>query len=197
MTHRWNWVALCAAFAVLSLAAWPFHREALDWQPALAATQPWRAVTAAFVHWTPTHLAANLAGCAVLALLGWRAALGKRETLAGLIALPLTQAGLLLRPDLRHYAGLSGALHALVAIAALTLLARGGRERLVGAGIALGLVAKLALEAPLGPALRTTPGFDFPVAPFAHFSGALAGAIAWGLTMRHSKNTPKRPSHGT
>jgi rhomboid family GlyGly-CTERM serine protease len=169
----------------------------LDWQPSLAASQPWRAVTSAFVHWTPLHLAANLAGCAVLALLGWRAALGPREALAGLIALPLTQAGLLLRPDLLRYAGLSGALHALVAIAGLALLARGGRERLVGVGIALGLVAKLVLEAPLGPALRAAPGFDFPVAPFAHFSGALAGAIAWGLTMRHSKNTPKRPSHGT
>ena len=66
------WLSLCAAFAVLSLLAWPLPREALDWQPGLVAAQPWRAVTAAFVHWTPIHLAANLAGCAVIALLGWR-----------------------------------------------------------------------------------------------------------------------------
>ena len=183
------WLTLCAALAVLSLLAWPLPREALDWQPARIASQPWRAVTAAFVHWTPIHLAANLAGCAVLALLGWRARLGRREALAGLIALPLTQLGLWLRPELLHYAGLSGVLHALVAIAALSLLQRGGRERLIGAGILLGLALKLALEQPFGPVLRATPGFDFPVAPLAHLSGALAGAMAWGLTMRRSKKT--------
>ncbi|HEY0955277.1 MAG TPA: hypothetical protein VGE36_11000, partial [Roseateles sp.] len=66
-------MTLCAALAALCLLAWPLPREALDWQPALFATQPWRAVSAAFVHWTPVHLAANLAGCAVIALLGWRA----------------------------------------------------------------------------------------------------------------------------
>jgi rhomboid family GlyGly-CTERM serine protease len=180
---------LCAALAALSLSAWPLPREALDWQPGLLASQPWRALTAAFVHWTALHLAANLAGCAVLALLGWRAALGPREALAALIALPLTQLGLLLRPGLLHYAGLSGELHALVAIAALALVARGGRERLIGAAIVLGLIIKLALEQPLGPVLRDTPGFDFPVAPFAHLTGTVAGALAWRLTMHRSERT--------
>ncbi|MEO6278946.1 rhombosortase [Roseateles sp.] len=196
MTYRLSWLLLCASFAALSLIAWPLPREALDWQPALIAPQPWRALTAAFVHWTPIHLAANLAGCAVLALLGHRAQLGKRETLAAVIALPLTQFGLLLRADLDRYAGLSGELHALAAIAALTLISRAGRERLIGAAIALGLIAKLALEHPLGPALRATEGFDFPVAPFAHLSGALAGLIAWSLTMRSYPKSPRNP-HGT
>ncbi|MFG6464600.1 rhombosortase [Roseateles sp. DXS20W] len=168
----------------MSAIAWPFPREALDWQPTLIATQPWRAVTAAFVHLTPLHLAANLAGCVVLALLGHRAALGRRETMAALIALPLTQLALLLRPDLLRYAGLSGALHALVAIAALTLLMRRSRDHLVGAAILAGLAVKLMLEHPLGPALRATPGFDFAVAPFAHLTGAAAGALAWLLTFR-------------
>ena len=179
---------LCAALAALSLLAWPLPREALDWQPALIASEPWRAVTAAFVHWTPIHLAANLAGSAVLALLGWRAGLGAREALAGLIALPLTQLGLLLRPELQHYAGLSGELHALASIAALALFTRRSRDHFIGAAIVIGLVIKLALEHPLGPVLRETAGFDFPVAPFAHLSGALAGALAWRLTFR---TTPK------
>jgi len=184
MTRTSSWLTLCAAFAALSLLAWPLPREPLDWQPALAATQPWRALTAAFIHWTPIHLAANLSGCAVIALLGWRAQLGRREAIAGLIALPLTQLALLLRPELLHYAGLSGALHALVAIAALTLLTRPSRERWIGAAILIGLAIKLAMEQPLGPVLRATPGFDFPVAPFAHLTGALAGALAWRLTFR-------------
>lgn len=187
---------LCAALAALSLLAWPLPREALDWRPELAASQPWRAATAAFVHWTPLHLGANLAGCAVLALLGWRGGLGAREALAALVALPLTQLGLLLRPELARYAGLSGELHALAAIAALTLFTRCDRDRVVGAALAVGLVVKLALEHPFGPVLRDTPGFDFAVAPFAHFTGVLAGALAWGLTMRRSDQTPRTP-HGT
>ncbi|MFG6412766.1 rhombosortase [Roseateles sp. DC23W] len=190
------WPAFCLVLALLSLLAWPWPREALDWQPALAATQPWRAVSAAFVHWTPTHLAANLAGCAVLALLGWRALLGPRQVVAGLAALPLTQLGLLLRPELQRYAGLSGELHALAAIAALALLRRGGRERAIGSAIAAGLLVKLVLEAPLGPVLRATPGFDFAVAPFAHLCGAGAGLIAGALTMERL-SSPTRTPHGT
>lgn len=190
------WPALCLALALASLLAWPWPRDALDWQPTLAAAQPWRAISAAFVHWTPTHLAANLAGCAVLALLGWRAALGPREVVAGLAALPLTQLGLLLRPELQRYGGLSGELHALTAIAALALLRRGGRERAIGAAIAAGLLVKLALEAPLGPVLRASPGFDFAVAPFAHLCGAGAGLIAGALTMG-CLSSPTRTPHGT
>ncbi|MGQ3054695.1 MAG: rhombosortase [Roseateles sp.] len=197
MTRSTSWVRLCAAFAALSLLAWPLPRELLDWQPSLIATQPWRAITSAFVHLTPLHLAANLAGCAALALLGHRAALAKPETIAGLIALPLTQFALLLRPELQSYAGLSGELHAMTAIAALSLLTRPGRNRLIGAAIAIGLVVKLILEDPLGPALRNTPGFDFAVAPFAHLSGAIAGVLAWALTMALIQSRSPRPPHGT
>lgn len=196
MTRRSAWLLLCAALAALSLLAWPFPREMLDWQPSRLASQPWRALTAAFVHWTPLHLGANLAGCAVIALLGQRGALGLRDAVAALIALPLTQLGLLFQPELQRYAGLSGELHALVAIAALTLLTRRSRDRLIGAALLLGLVAKLALEQPFGPALRDTPGFDFAVAPFAHLSGAGAGFVAWALTMRARPISPRTP-HGT
>jgi rhomboid family GlyGly-CTERM serine protease len=188
---------LCAALAALSLLFWPVPREALDWRPNLFPAQPWRAVTAAFVHLTPFHLAANLAGSAVLALLGWRARLGRREALAGLVALPLTQAGLLLRPELERYAGLSGELHALVAIAAATLIVRDGRDRLIGLAILTGLSAKLAIEQPFGPVLSATSGFDFAIAPFAHFCGALAGFIAWTMTMLANPQKPKRPLDGT
>lgn len=188
-----GWLLLCAALAKLSLLGWLLPREALDWQAGLVAQQPWRAVTAAFAHLTLLHLGANLAGCVVLAVLGVRAGLGAQAAVAALLALPLTQLGLLLRPDLLRYAGLSGVLHAMVVIAALALLQRPGRERAVGAAIALGLAAKLVLEDPLGPALRVTAGFDFAVAPFAHLSGAVAGMLAWGLTMRGLPRSPRTP----
>lgn len=54
------WLALAAALAAASVLAWWAPAWALDWQPALAAAEPWRAFSAAFVHWSPMHLGANL-----------------------------------------------------------------------------------------------------------------------------------------
>jgi len=171
-----SWAALSAGLATLAGLAWWLPRAWLDWQPALWAHEPWRVLSAALVHWSAQHLLANLAGCAVLALLGRAGRL--RATPAWLAAWPLTQLGLLLQPALLHYGGLSGLLHAGVAVAVVELLARRGRDRLVGAAIAAGLLAKLWLEQPLGPALRTVPGWDIAIAPFAHLSGTLAGALS-------------------
>jgi rhomboid family GlyGly-CTERM serine protease len=173
-----TWALSLGAWALLALVAQAVPTEALAWHGSLV--EPWRLITAAFVHWTPWHLAMNLAGCAVLALLGWRARLDRVEAASLWLALPLTQLGLLLRPELTNYGGLSGSLHAAAAVAACALLSRvSSRERWIGAGIALGLAVKLLLEQPWGPVLQTVPGLDFPLAPWAHLSGAGAGALAW------------------
>lgn len=170
-------MALAAVLALGALLTQSLPTVWLAWQPALAWAEPWRFWSAAFVHWSTQHLMANLAGCAVLALLGWAARLPARAALAWALAWPLTQAGLLLRPDLLNYGGLSGVLHAGIAVAVLELLRRPGRERLIALAIALGLIIKLSLEQPLGPALRVLPGWDILIAPVAHLSGAVSGAI--------------------
>ncbi len=181
-------MGLALGLAAASVLAWLAPAPWLDWQPARAAAEPWRAFTAAWVHWSGLHLAANLAGAGVLAALGWVARLPPRATLAWALAWPLTQCGLWLRPDLAHYGGLSGVLHAGVAVAAVWLLApqpgpqpesqrERRRERAVGAGIALGLVIKLLLEAPWGPTLRSSAEFDIAIAPLAHATGAVAGLL--------------------
>lgn len=178
------WAALAALLATGAIGAWWLPASSLAWQATLVATQPWRAWTAAFVHWSPLHLGANLAAAAVVGALGVVARLPDRAALAWFAAWPLTQLTLLARPDLLRYGGLSGVLHAGVAVAAVWLLldARGAR-RAVAAAIAVGLVAKIALEQPWGPALRWGGGWDFAVAPWAHLGGVLAGAvtalIAW------------------
>lgn len=179
----WAWPAALALAALAAAAARGVPAGLIDWQPALAAREPWRAVSAALVHWSPQHLAMNLAGCAALALLGWRAGLGPRAVAAWALAWPLTQLGLLLQPALRHYGGLSGVLHAAAAIAAASLLARrgGARQRLVGGALALGLVVKIVAEQPWGPPTTAVAGWDFALAPAAHASGALAGFVAWAL----------------
>jgi rhomboid family GlyGly-CTERM serine protease len=165
-----------------SLLAWLAPANALDWQPALAATEPWRWITAAFVHWSPLHLAANLAGAAVLAAFGWAAALPARAALAWALAWPLTHGVLLLQPALAHYGGLSGVLHAGVAVGAAGLvLERTGRARTIGAAVMAGLLLKIVLERPWAGPLAHPPGWDIAVAPLAHAGGAAAGLLCAGL----------------
>jgi rhomboid family GlyGly-CTERM serine protease len=177
------WLAVAAAGLAGSLLAWWLPANLLDWQPELAGREPWRAVTAAWVHWSPRHLAANLAGAAVLATLGWVARLPGRAALAWALAWPLTQLGLLLRPELAHYGGLSGVLHAGVAVAAvwLVLAAAESRQRFIGAAIVAGLATKLLLEAPWGATLQTSAEWDIAIAPLAHASGAVAGTACAAL----------------
>ena len=143
------WAGLAALLAAASLLAWWLPAEGLDWQPTRAATEPWRAWTAAFVHWSPTHLTINLIGTVVVAALGLAARLPARVAVAWAVAWPLTQAGLWLRPELAHYGGLSGVLHAGVACAAAWLvLAARERQQAIGLAIALGLTLKVLTEAP-------------------------------------------------
>lgn len=185
------WASLAITLALGALLLWLAPRDALDWQPQLALTQPWRLWTAAFVHWSPRHLQANLLGCAVVAAFGIAAGLPRHATWAWLAAWPLTHAALALQPLLLHYGGLSGVLHAGVAVAALHLAWRArGRPRRIGCAVLAGLAAKLALESPwLGPT-QIVPGWDFPVAPLAHLSGAasglLCGAVAQVIAGRRS-----------
>ncbi len=182
----WAWPAASAVAAAGAWFAFGAPRELLDWQPALAAREPWRAVSAAWVHWSPRHLQMNLLGCALVGGLGLRAGMTPRGVAAWALAWPLTQLGLLAQPALRHYGGLSGVLHAAAAVIACQLLARRGDRRAQGIGLLLagGLAAKLLWEAPWGAATRAVEGWDFALAPAAHASGALAGLAAWALVGR-------------
>jgi rhomboid family GlyGly-CTERM serine protease len=165
-----------------ALLAFRLEPKDLDWQPALAASQPWRAVTAAWVHYSALHLAANLIGTALVAALGRLARVPTRTVVAWLVAWPLTQIGLLARPDLLHYGGLSGVLHAGVACVAWQLIVDGrGARRTIGALTLAGVVIKVLSESPWGPPLRHPAGWDIATAPFAHASGLVTGLLAAAL----------------
>lgn len=144
--------------------------------------QAWRWWTAAWVHWNPLHLAANIAGALALAWLGWAARLATSATLAWALAWPLAHLGLWIvwgpEGPLR-YAGLSGVLHAGVAVAVIHLLASTERPmRWIGAALGVGLGAKLGQEVPWQPvAAGVSPGWGFTVAVWAHATGAAAGVI--------------------
>lgn len=225
------WCALAGVLAVLALAetlgahaaAHPLaFAHALDWQPGHGMAQPWRAWTAAGVHWSDAHLVGNLVAAALVTGLGVQARVGGREALAWALAWPLTHALMgavdALAPGrlpvvLPHYGGLSGVLHAGVAIVALALVARpvartaagGGhadgaspRERLVGAALLVGLAAKLVVERPWTLAPRPDALLGIQVATLAHATGVAAGLAAWaalaGLSAFGRRYTrPRRP----
>lgn len=183
------WLGLSAlliggsVLAVWLPAAW------FDWQPELAASQPWRAWTSVFVHWSALHLGANLLAATVVGAFGWAAQMPREQAWAWFAAWPLTQLPLLLRPDLAHYGGLSGMLHGGVAIVCLWLLLRArGARRAVGGLVLLGLIIKLVSERPWGDVLQHSDEWDIAVVPLAHSTGALAGlvcgAAALGLQRR-------------
>ncbi len=173
------WLGVAAWFAACALLGWPLPHEAIDWQPALAFSQPWRAFTAIGVHYSGAHLIGNLAGIALAGVYGMAALAPARLACAWLAAWPLTHLGLLVRPELQHYGGLSGVVHAGVAAIVVWVLATGRTraQRWVGALVTIGFVAKLLSESPWGTTLRHPEGWDIAVAPLVHTTGALAGAL--------------------
>jgi rhomboid family GlyGly-CTERM serine protease len=186
------WLVLAAVLGTGALACWqnPALPAAawLDWQPARLASEPWRAFTAAFVHGSAPHLAANLGALMAVAAFGWAARLPAAAALAWLVAWPLTHLGLLARPDLLFYGGLSGVLHAGVAVAALWLAVQSrGARRVVALATLAGLGVKLLSEQPWGPTLVADG--TLTVSPWAHAAGALAGLVCTTavLAWRHTR----------
>jgi rhomboid family GlyGly-CTERM serine protease len=170
------WAAFCALLAAGSLAATLLPAGAIDWQAQRAWSEPWRWWSAAFVHLSPLHLAANLGGCAVVAAFGWAARLPPRWAWAWVGAWPAAHLALLAVPGLARYGGLSGLLHAGVAVAAVGAACIGAdRQRRVALAVLAGLALKVALERPWTGPVQHWPGWDMAVVPAAHAAGAIAG----------------------
>jgi len=190
-------VVLCSLLAAGSVLAWWVPAVRLDWQPGLATVEPWRLVSAAWVHWSALHLGANLAAIGVVAMLGHAARLPGAAAVALALAWPLTHAGLAVQPALAHYGGASGVLHAGVAVAACWLVAtQRGPARRIGVVIAGGLLIKVLVEEPwLGP-LAHPRGWDIALAPLAHLSGALAG-LGCAAVVLMARRLHRQSRHGS
>lgn len=187
---------LALLLAASSALTWFVHANpSLEWQPGAARSQPWRWWTAAFVHWTPLHLGANLLATAMVAAYGWVARVPTAVALAWAAAWPCTQLALLLKPQLLHYAGLSGVLHAGVAAVSMWLVMRGNRtERGVGWMMLLGQGVKLLLEQPWGAAVHAPTELDVPVAPLAHAAGSVFGALFAAIALHLDRRLRLRQS---
>lgn len=171
----WSIAALLGGGALLARGR---TGQAIDWQPTLAVAEPWRWWSAVWVHYSDLHLAANLLGTVLVAALGWAARVPRRCGVAWLVAWPLTQLGLLSQPELVHYGGLSGVLHAGVAVVAVWLIRCGpAPRRTLGALMLVGMVFKVLTESPWAGALHHPEGWDIATAPMAHATGLVAGLL--------------------
>lgn len=191
-----SWLALCLVLALPAAAlppialdlpsAWPVAMQSLVLHPSQGCQQSpasWWAT--AWVHGSEPHLWRNLAGVALIAAMGWTARVGPATTLAWLLAWPLTHMGMLWRPELTSYVGLSGVLHAGAAIVALHQIITPAtpRARWPGWALLLGLCTKVVMENPWGAVLILSSASAIKVAPWAHFSGVLAGLVSGGLVL--------------
>lgn len=276
MHPAWPWVAVAGLLALPALALgwvdWPDARAGawgvdaaapwaaegpvlplaaqLLWQrSATGLHAAWQLITAAWVHGSALHLAANLAGTVVVALLGMtllrEPPAARQAALAWLLAWPLTHAGLWLDERLLFYAGASGVLHAGVAVLGWAALVQGstGRAtpvqagahsaalvlgsagvaaslkagsgstapvqagcadaspaparpalqlRLIGGLLLAGLAAKVIAEAPWSHAMLHHPGWDLPIAPLAHATGAVAGLACAVLCLRGRRGSARQ-----
>lgn len=192
-THALWWCAVGLLLALPSMAFnpvplalppefWPDLPARLVLRPDQGGHQPlWSWWATAWLHGSEAHLWRNLFGAGLILLMGSLSDVTPRDTLAWFIAWPLTHVGMLLEPSLTSYVGLSGVLHAGVAIVALANLHHPCRpgHRVVGIVLLGWLVGKLFMENPWGHHLVLSEASAINVAPWAHLSGALAGALAW------------------
>ena len=188
------WLAVALSLLVGSLLCLMFQATAAwEWQPAAASTQAWRWWSAAFVHYSTLHVVGNLTGLALTAAFGWVSRMPLRAALAWFIAWPLTHLAFLIAvPELLHYGGLSGVVHAGVAIVLAYLLLHGTRgQRAVAAAVLAGLIAKIVSETPWREAVQHHEGWDIGIAPMAHVTGVLSGTLC--LLIAQAWWWPKRP----
>ena len=178
------WVGVAILLGMFAVVGWAAPREALDWEPDLVWRQPWRAFTAVGVHYSTHHLWGNLAGLALAGVFGVVAQVPARLAWAWLAAWPLTHLGLLVKPELGHYGGLSGVVHAGVAAIITHILIDGTKvQRWVGTAVLIGFSGKLLSETPWGAVLRHPAGWDVAVAPIVHATGSVAGGVCAAIAL--------------
>lgn len=142
-------------------------------------TQPWRLISAHFVHWSDWHLIMNVSGLAILPLLcDARWALSRWLLVLLALSLSVSAGILMLAPDIDRYAGFSGVLHGLFLLGLLPQARAGDR---IAAVCLLYLVGKILLETFSGPLFADPERVGAAIAHQAHLAGALGAAGLLGI----------------
>lgn len=180
-----SWLALCALHGVASMVLWWSQEaavQALVWRSAEWHQAPWTLWTSAWVHLNTPHLVGNQLALGALTAAGWWLRPTRVATLAWALSWPLMQMSLVMWPLIGYAVGLSGVLHAGVAVLAVHLLLGGPRAlRPWGLLLAAGLLLKLWLEHGWSGPVVWDPGNQMSVVRAAHLSGAAWGALSGAL----------------
>jgi rhomboid family GlyGly-CTERM serine protease len=175
-------LGLAAVAVLLALSPPEVFRTLVYDRRAILAGEAWRVLTGSLVHAGAAHLGLNLAGMALCWTAFGPRLSGRSWLLASLAAgLGSSLGVLLLAPQVRAMAGLSGLLHGLMAAGAVAAIRSG--ERLGWLFLAL-LALKVGWEQMAGPLASSTLALGAPIAVSAHLHGLLSGAAA-GLALPH------------
>jgi rhomboid family GlyGly-CTERM serine protease len=151
--------------------------EALRYQRATVASEPWRLVTGHLVHADAAHFGWNVLGLGIVAVLFSRDYRAVEWLVIVLASTAATSLGFLcFEPGLAWYVGFSGVLHGCMA-AGLVAWLRSSRDWLTALVAAL-FVGKLAWEHAMGPLPFTASTLSLPVVYPAHTYGAVGGLVA-------------------
>jgi rhomboid family GlyGly-CTERM serine protease len=159
--------------------------DALEYRRAVAYTEPWRLLTAHFVHLSLLHAVLN--GVALL-LLGrlFSERLKPGEFWAILLGAPvaISLAFWLVLPELHWYRGLSDVLHSIYFAGCVVWISTtAGRARWLPVAALLVGLAKVLIEQPWDSSFPVHPMLRVAVVPQAHLIGAIVGTAA-GLALR-------------
>ena len=150
-------------------------------RPAIAAGEFWRLLSGHFVHLGVSHLIWDAAGMLLIWYLVGRSFSRKQWLVVSLVAVVGIDLGFwFLEPNLTWYVGLSGLVHGLLAAGVVGSLKSEGAYMWI---LGVGLIAKLAYEALVGPVPGSAESSGGTVIVAAHVYGAVAGAIAAGAIM--------------
>lgn len=158
---------------------------ALEYRRILAFSEPWRLLTAHYVHLSFLHACLN--GVA-LVLLGHLFAdrLKPRDVFTILLIAPIviSVAFWVVLPELQWYRGLSAVLHAMFFAGCVVWIGQTtGRARWLPVAALLGGTAKVLLEQPWDSSFPVHEMLRVAVVPQSHLLGAIVGTAA-GLLLR-------------
>jgi rhomboid family GlyGly-CTERM serine protease len=172
-------IAAVIAAELLSLG------DALEYRRAVAFTEPWRLLTAHFVHLSFLHALLN--GVALLLLgrlFGDRLKPGEFWSILLGAPVAISLAFWLVLPELHWYRGLSDVLHAVYfAGSVVWISSTSGRARWLPIAALLVGLGKVLIEQPWDSSFPVHPMLRVAVVPQAHLIGAIVGTAA-GLAFR-------------
>jgi rhomboid family GlyGly-CTERM serine protease len=182
------WVPCLILALMIALHFYPIPLSSVDYNYDQLFAEPWRLLSAHFVHLHFTHMLSNALMFALISFL-FRAYIAGR-VLLNVVLFSAVFAALVpwLVGQQTSFVGLSGVLHGILAFAAVIMLQRGNRW---GIAVLVGLGIKVLLDLVLD---RNAPWLGAEIAAYAHLGGLLGGLIAIPGTRKRPGDILKKPA---